>query len=254
MPGITEHTKPQLEIYFRNYIVNVLGRKPSTANHYIQGLRTVSRYLRDARLIQEHLFEVDELPQLLKLRDALRLMSDFVEQDEVGNRMYTAGLNRYIEFAELGFETCGRPMEPAEAKPVDLALLDAPVSSPPKSITTISARWSRDRIIVRQVLQSCSYRCEIDGSHETFITRTTHLPYLEGHHLVPLAVQGDFTNSLDVYANLIGLCPLCHRKMHFADNKLRRSLLASIYTNRATRFANSGIAMSKDEFLAAACR
>ena len=246
--------RTQLELYFRNYIVNVLGRKTSTADHYVQGLRTVSRYLRDARLIKEHLFEVDELPLLLKLRDALKNMPDFVEQDEIGNRMYTAGLNRYIEFAELGFAESGEPVLPDGERSVDLALLDTPVAVSGKTSQTTSVRRSRDRIIVRQVLRACSYRCEIDGSHETFVARATRLPYLEGHHLIPLAAQNDFKNSLDVYANLIGLCPLCHRKLHHAENKLRRHLLGSVFAVRAERFAKSGIGMSKDEFLTAACR
>ena len=246
--------RTKLEVYFRNYIVNVLGRKSSTAGHYVQGLRTVSRYLRDAGLIKEHLFEVDELPQLLKLRDALKEMPGFVEQDEIGKRMYTAGLNRYIEFAELGFTESGEPALPAGEQSVDLSLLDTPVAASCETSRTTSVRRSRDRIIVRQVLRACFYRCEIDGTHETFVSRSTHLPYLEGHHLIPLAAQDDFKNSLDVYANLIGLCPLCHRKLHHAENKLRRQLLGSVFSVRADRFAKSGIGMSKDEFLAAACR
>lgn len=246
--------RTKLEVYFRNYIVNVLGRKPSTADHYVQGLRTVSRYLRNAGLIKEHLFEVDDLPLLLKLRNALRKIPEFVSQDEIGDRMYTAGLNRYIEFAELGFTESGELVPPAGKRSVDLALLDAPVTTSGKTSRTTSVRRSRDRIIVQQVLRACSYRCEIDGSHETFVARTTRLPYLEGHHLIPLAAQDGFKNSLDVYANLIGLCPLCHRKLHHAENKLRRHLLGSVFAVRAERFTKSGIGMSKDEFLAVACR
>lgn len=246
--------RTKFEVYFRNYIVNVLGRKLSTADHYVQGLRTVSRYLRNAGLIKEHLFEVDDLPLLLKLRDALRKIPEFVSQDEIGDRMYTAGLNRYIEFAELGFTESGETALPDGLRSVNLALLDAPVTVSGKTLRTTSIRRSRDRIIVRQVLRACSYRCEIDGSHETFVARATRLPYLEGHHLVPLAAQDGFKNSLDVYANLIGLCPLCHRKLHHAENKLRRNLLGSVFPLRADRFAKSGIGMSKDEFLAAACR
>ena len=253
MSGRPKRTQPQLETYFRHYIENVLGRKASTASHYIQGLRTVSRYLRDEGLIVDHLFEVEELPRLLELRDALMSIRSFVEQDETGNRMYSAGLNRYIEFAELNREAGKNPDERTEAKPVNLARLDVPIPVPDKT-KSVAIRRSRDRIIVQQVLRACTYRCEVNVSHETFIARSTRLPYLEGHHLVPLAQQARFGNSLDVYANLIGLCPLCHRKLHFAENVLRRSMLAPIYETRAARFAKSGIGMSKDEFLAAACQ
>ena len=252
MSGRAGRTQPQLETYFRHYIQNVLGRKASTANHYIQGLRTVSRYLRDAGLIDGHLFEVEELPRLLALRDALLGIREFVVQDETGNRMYSAGLNRYIEFAELNLGAGEEPDETTETKPVDLTRLDAPIPVPDKT-KSVTVRRSRDRIIVQQVLRACTYRCEVNGTHETFVARSTKLPYLEGHHLVPLAQQARFGNSLDVYANLIGLCPLCHRKLHYAENGIRRGMLAPLYDARAARFSKSGIGMSKDEFLAAAC-
>ncbi len=65
-------------------------------------------------------------------------------------------------------------------------------------------RWIRDRIIVRQVLSSARFRCEVDPDHTTFITEASGDPYLEGHHLIPLSRQDRFPHSLDVYANLIG--------------------------------------------------
>lgn len=58
--------------------------------------------------------------------------------------------------------------------------------------------------------------------------------------------------SLDVYANIIGLCPNCHRQLHFGKQDEIRDILKPIYTARADRFHNSGIILSKDEFLAVA--
>lgn len=34
-------------------------------------------------------------------------------------------------------------------------------------------------------------------------------PYLEAHHIVPLAEDGP-----DELSNMVALCPNCHRKMH----------------------------------------
>lgn len=44
----------------------------------------------------------------------------------------------------------------------------------------------------------------------TFITYN-ETPYLEFHHVIPFAEKGP-----DHYLNLIGICPNCHRKIHFA--------------------------------------
>ena len=235
----------QLEVYFRQYILNVRGLTASSANHYTQALRTVSRYLREAHLITGDIYSVDKLLELKCLRDALKKIPSFVEQDEVGNRMYTAGLNRYIEFAELNQ---GRGSSPSQ---VNIDLLDAVVEKPAKK-PKVSFGWNRDRVIVEQVLKADKYKCEIDSSHKTFIARKNDELYLEGHHLIPISRQDEFEKSLDVYANIIGLCPNCHRQLHFGKKSDVRDILKGLYDLRAARFAKSGIVVSKDEFLALA--
>lgn len=55
--------------------------------------------------------------------------------------------------------------------------------------------------------------------------------------------------SLDVYANLICLCPICHRLLHYGREDEKRVLLNQIYTDRASRLVNSGIKLSKNDFI-----
>lgn len=235
----------QLEVYFRKYILNVRGLTVSSANHYTQALRTVSRYLREARLITGDIYSIDKLLELKCLRDALKKIPAFVEQDEIGNRMYTAGLNRYIEFAELNQ---GRG---ASSLHVNIDLLDAVVEKQAKK-PKVSFGWNRDRVIVEQVLKADEYKCEIDSSHKTFVARKNDEPYLEGHHLIPISRQDEFEKSLDVYANIIGLCPNCHRQLHFGKKSEVKDILKGLYDLRAERLVKSGIDVSKDEFLALA--
>lgn len=235
----------QLEAYFRQYMMNVRKLSESSVNHYTQALRTVSRYLRDANLITGDVYSVDKLVELKALRAALKTIPEFVDQDETGNRMYSAGLNRYIEFAEL------HQAKGAVEKEVDLKLMDVEVVKPAKK-PKVTYGWNRDRVIVEQVLKADKYLCEIDPHHKTFIARKNDEMYLEGHHLIPISRQDDFAKSLDVYANIIGLCPNCHRQLHFGRKDEVRDILKGIYDLRADRFANSGINVSKDEFLALA--
>ena len=68
-------------------MLNVRKLSESSVNHYTQALRTVSRYLKDARLITDDVYSVDKLIDLKTLRTALKAIPKFVDQNETGNRM-----------------------------------------------------------------------------------------------------------------------------------------------------------------------
>lgn len=245
--------KSQLEEYFRKFIVDVQGLTVSSAKHYAQALSTCSRFLRDEKLIETDVYAVDTLTELKALRDKLFVLPGFVKLNTKGNNMYSVGMKQYIQFAELQVDGIKKSARKKPVQPiVDISKLDVPVA-PTKSLPKkLEYHWNRDRIIVEQVLQSDKYLCEVDPKHKTFIARRNDQPYLEGHHLIPLARQKEFKVSLDVYANIIGLCPNCHRQLHFGKQTEIRDILKPIYTARADRFHNSGFTLSKDEFLALA--
>ena len=244
--------KSQLEEYFRKFIVDVQGLTTSSANHYAQALRTCSRFLRDEKLISSDVYAVDTLTELKTLRGKLFALPEFIALNTKGNNMYSVGMKQYIQFAELQVDGVKKSAKKTANLIVDISKLDVPVA-PPKSLPKKREyHWNRDRIIVEQVLQSDKYLCEVDLRHKTFIARRNDQPYLEGHHLIPLARQKEFKVSLDVYANIIGLCPNCHRQLHFGKQTEIRDILKPIYTARAARFHNSGFTLSKDEFLALA--
>lgn len=233
----------QLEVYFRQYILKVRGLAPSTADHYAQALRTISSYLKKAGLLVEDIYSVEKLEELEYLRKSLMQIKEFVALDEKGNRMYSVGLNRYIEFAKL--QQNGTKEIPA----INFGEMDVPVARPEKS-PRVTYGWNRDRVIVEQVLKADKYQCEIDPNHKTFITRKNDELYLEGHHLIPISKQCHFEKSLDVYANIIGLCPNCHRQFHFGRKSDIVDVLNKLYNIRAPRLSASGITVSKDEFFA----
>lgn len=72
---------------------------------------------------------------------------------------------------------------------------------------------------------------------------------MEGHHLIAMQKQGLFQVGLDVYANIVCLCPLCHRRLHYATEDQKRPSLFQLYELRKDRLAHSGIKLSKEEFL-----
>lgn len=60
----------------------------------------------------------------------------------------------------------------------------------------------------------------------TFIT-TKGYPYIEFHHLIPFSTD----NGPDHYLNLFGLCPNCHRKMHFIRPEEKSTLYSDLNEN-----------------------
>ena len=107
---------------------------------------------------------------------------------------------------------------------------------------------SRSTIIKTQAIKSAKYTCEIDKRHQTFIAKSSGNPYMEGHYAIPMMKQRHFENSLDIYANVVCLCPICHRLLHYAVDSNKEILVKKIYVDRADRLANSGIKLSRDEF------
>ena len=240
----------QMEVSFRRYVSEVLGLR--SAEHYLTSVRTAAKYLREKGLIDGELFEVESLSKLRELRDILYEDESFIDQNSIGNNMYSVGLNHFVDF--LGLEVAaeeGGEFERRALTCADIEKLDAPVEVP-KVLPTVVYGWNRDRVVVEQVLKAAKRKCEIDPVHRTFVTRRNNELYLEGHHLIPLLRQNEFNKSLDVYANIIGLCPNCHRQLHFGKQDEVRDILKPIYDARAARFHRSGLDLSKDEFLAVA--
>ncbi|WP_080401044.1 HNH endonuclease signature motif containing protein [Burkholderia ubonensis] len=83
----------------------------------------------------------------------------------------------------------------------------------PKKPARLSARttiFDRDPNVIALVLRRAQGRCQECNEVAPFIRKKDGTPYLEVHHRVPLAQNGD-----DSIENAVALCPNCHRRMHF---------------------------------------
>lgn len=125
--------------------------------------------------------------------------------------------------------------------------MDIPIAlDQPHAVQKIE--WARSNILREQALVFAGYACEIDKRHESFIAEKTNKAYMEGHHAIPMNNQPRFKHSLDVYANIVCLCPICHRRIHHGIEIDRIHMMNTIYAKRADRLANSGIQLSQEEF------
>ena len=68
---------------------------------------------------------------------------------------------------------------------------------------------------------------------------------MEAHHLIPLRMQHDFENSLDVVGNIVSICPNCHRLIHYGRDKDKKSFRTSL--NKEKLLKKFGIEVSPEE-------
>lgn len=227
-----------LKDYYSRYLIDIRGLKKSTVNHYFDALNNISRKLKSMGLVQEDIYEIGEIERLSEVREILFRDEEFKAQDKRGNQMYSAGLNNYYRFA------CGDSFSKLKDK---VKLLDMPIEMNLRERSEVY-RWQRSEIIKTQSLELAGYKCELDSSHQSFIAEKTKKPYMEGHHAIPLRHQTRFSVSLDIYANIVCLCPTCHRRLHYGIVEDRFEMMSRLYEDRSSRLAQSGIYLSKEEF------
>ena len=239
--------KPQLAFssteniceYFKRYIVDVRGRSVSTYNHYVQGLRTISRYMKEAGLVKDSIYELGSIEQLESAWSVLSKNEEFVALNKRGNNMYSAGYNNYHTFAKGDlFKNFTEH---------DIVKMDVPVVCEKPAVMEYKV-WKRSGILRTQTIEMANYQCDMDHSHVTFIAEKTKKQYMEAHHIIPLQQQEKFEHSLDVYANLVSLCPICHRKIHLAIMEERRQMVDELYEKRRNRLVKCGFTLGKEEF------
>ncbi|MBD8889324.1 MULTISPECIES: MrcB family domain-containing protein [Bacillus] len=102
-------------------------------------------------------------------------------------------------------------------------------------------QWTRNASLASMAMMLSNYTCEIDDSHKTFISKSTNKPFVECHHLVPIAKQGEFQYDLDQLENMVSLCPLCHRLIHLGRDEDKETLLKKLFDQRKDQLKRIGI-------------
>lgn len=85
------------------------------------------------------------------------------------------------------------------------------------------------------------WTCEYDISHKTFINAVNNKPHVEAHHLIPMAAQDLYDESIDFASNIISLCPNCHRKIHHGVNKDKKEMIKYLFNKRKVMYKKKGI-------------
>lgn len=203
-----------LMTYYIKYLKEIRKVSDSTVKHYQDALRYISKYLVQKEKLNQTVYEIQDIGELEIIRTYLYTDPDFIALDKRGHQMYSAGFNNYYKFASgQGFANIHQ----------QIGVMDTEVPVAEKQRSSIET-WKRSTIIKIQSIESAGYQCEVDPAHNTF------------------------TAKLDVYANIICLCPVCHRLLHYGVDTEKENVINKIYFDRSDRLAASGIKISKSDF------
>jgi HNH endonuclease len=107
-----------------------------------------------------------------------------------------------------------------------------------------------DPSIAKYCLNRSNFVCEINSLHVAFKSNVTGKNYVEAHHLIPLKAQPAFEKALDNPANIISLCPNCHRLLHHAIRSEKIEYLRILLSqSKMAALMNFGTPITFDEIM-----
>ena len=108
-------------------------------------------------------------------------------------------------------------------------------------------RYKTDQKIIKTYIKSKGYICENNSKHITFTANTTGNNYVEGHHLIPMKAQKDFSVNIDRSENLVSLCPVCHRQVHLGTKEECQNVLQKLYELKKEELERIGISITFED-------
>ncbi len=222
-------------VLFRDFLEE--GWSKSTVNHYAGAIKTISNELYNLDLIDCDIYLIKDIKTVNSLLELYLSIDELEKKDIRGNRMYSNAIKRYVEFfSSLSFN---------ENISKDTSRYDTIEDSPQtKNINTdiiIQKKVNRDSKVSGNAIVNTGYKCEYDPNHYFFHSRSTNRAYVEAHHLIPMSAYDDFDYGIDVQANVISLCVVCHKKLHHATIEEKLDILRDLYNKRSERLEKCNI-------------
>jgi hypothetical protein len=100
---------------------------------------------------------------------------------------------------------------------------------------------ARSISLVEDCMKRAGYQCEAGFNSLEFVSKSTGHRYLEGHHLIPLALQKGIEFNLDVPSNLFALSPHAHRAIHFGDTVTIKGIIDTLVEKRPQILKDTGM-------------
>lgn len=149
-------------------------------------------------------------------------------------QLTTVGYDEQLEIEDLGDEEYQKVLQTKLAK---------------KLTKSTAEKYPRSASVAAEAVKKAHYKCQFDPSHVSFISASTGKPFVEVHHLIPMAKQPDFELSLDQAANVVALCPNCHRAIHHAAVDYKTKLVSLLFREQREPLEENGLGITLDELL-----
>lgn len=229
--------------------------KPYSIGRYSKAIGTISSELGDYGLQRINLFNLTDTAFI----DEILINPEFKKKNDKGNRMYSTALKHFKKYLEY---TCDSDLQAElfkEEQEFEKYLADTPadvntanIEDEPRdkpNYRSVNNRkvWCRNPRHASEAVADANYLCEIDNQHKHFISKFNRVNYVEAHHLIPMQYQEQFDSSLDIHANIVSICLVCHKKIHYGLFEDKKEMLDNLFNSRIERLKAGGINISLDE-------
>lgn len=240
---------------FARWLETHTDLKQYAIKRYSRAIETLSLELGDFGLQRINLFKFTDTAFI----DTILSNPEFKKKNDKGHRMYSTALKhykKYIEYyydSELQAEHLKEEQEfekyltenPDDSSRINIE--DKPKDKPNHRSVNNKKVWSRNPKFASEAVANADYQCEFDNQHKHFISKFNKRNYVEAHHLIPMQYQEQFDCSLDIHANIVSICLVCHKEIHYGLFEDKKGILDRLFKSRRERLIKSGISISLDE-------
>ena len=179
-----------------------------------------------------------------KLDTFIKTPEMYVFNRKIGN-FYSASLSAFYRFLLEYLEADYIDDRKLSINFLDEIDLDTDSDARPKKVFLNNRFiYPRNPRIAQAAKEQANWKCDMDADHITFTSQFDDNPYMEAHHLIPMAVQDFYENSLDFVGNIICLCPTCHRKIYYAIDSDKKEMLQVLFKKRKQAYEDKGISIT----------
>lgn len=112
-------------------------------------------------------------------------------------------------------------------------------------------KFKTNPLLGKIAIKHAYYSCENNYEHKTFESKKTHKPYMEAHHLIPIANQQEvweeYNINLDCIENLVSLCPTCHKAFHYGTDKVKTEMIENLFKKLVHKYKAIGFDISIED-------
>lgn len=218
---------------------------------------SISKYSKQAnnRIIQDlgiSFYSVEKIDDLSQLLTDVKLLESLMPKDP--KRMYSAAVSNYIKYRVEAIDIENTVKDSYYGYEVEKIIIEEENKSfnlnPQSALTKKELfQYQRDPKVGARALISADYQCKINNKHRFFTSRRTKRNYVEAHHLIPIAYQSLFENGIDIVDNIVSLCPVCHKCIHYGENSARVEMIHTLYQGFQFNLRKSAIEIREKELL-----